>query len=54
MNRRDLLRLVKKYGGYIDKEAGGEVARFPSPHLKDEFLAELNERERDERERQQD
>lgn len=39
MSYKEFKKLVKKHGGWIEDD---EVARFPTPHQKDQFLKELN------------
>jgi hypothetical protein len=39
MSKREITKLIKKFGGWWE----GDIARFPSPHLKDEFLKALKE-----------
>lgn len=41
MKRKELNALVKKHNGWWD----GDVARFPTPHDKDQFLKALKEAE---------
>lgn len=38
MTYTEVKKLVKKYQGWFE----GDVARFPSPYLKDKFLKDLN------------
>lgn len=41
MNYRDVKKLVKKHGGWVEPDGDDVVFRFPSPHQKDSFEREL-------------
>ena len=38
MTKKQITKIVKKFGGWWD----GDIARFPSPYLKDQFLKAIN------------
>lgn len=43
MKRKDLNALVKKHNGWWEEGNEERIARFPTPHDKDQFLKALKE-----------
>ena len=42
MKIRELRKLVKQFGGWIERDGDDYIARFPTPHIKAQFERALN------------